>query len=80
MDFDVCGFVRKTATLVAAVILVSCEELDNDIEKHASQEDSTCVALDDVAKILSSVPLRPEHLREVHDAVVSSSENGDAEE
>lgn len=80
MDFDVCGFVRKTATLVAAVILVSCEELDNDIEKHASQEDSTCVALDDVAKILSSVPLRPEHLREVHDAVVSSSENGYDEE
>lgn len=58
----------------------SCEELDNDIEKHVQPQNSTFVGLDEVAEILSSVPLQKEHLKEVYDAVSSSSDNGYDEE
>ncbi len=58
---------------LAAVI--SCEELDNDINSH-SEGDEPFVAVEDVAKILSVLPLEKEHLKEVFDAVSSSSDNG----
>ena len=61
--------------------LVSCEELDNDPEKHVAQDkDSTGIVLDEVAHILSAVPLNTAQLQEVHDAVTSSSDNGYDEE
>lgn len=61
--------------------LVSCEIVDNDPEKHVSQDrDSTLLALEEVAQILSAVPLRTAHVQEVHDAVSSSSGNGYDEE
>lgn len=68
--------------MIAAVVLplVSCEELDDDIDRHVGQEDSTYVGLDEVARILSYIPLRNAHLTEVHDAVTSSSDNGYDEE
>ena len=66
---------------LALIFLVSCEIVDNDPDKHLGQEkDSTYVALDEVAHILSSVPLTSAQLREVHDAVTSSSGNGYDEE
>lgn len=60
----------------------SCEVVDNDMEKHVdgAQEDSTYVALQDVASILSAIPLQGNHLQEVHSAVISSSGNGYDEE
>lgn len=68
--------------LVAGFIAlnVSCEVLDDDIEKHTGQADSTGVGLDEVARILSCVPLKNAQMMEVHDAVTSSSVNGYDEE
>lgn len=61
--------------------VVSCEILDNDPDIHIrDEEDSTYIALDEVAYILSSIPLNTVQLNEVHDAVTSSSGNGYDEE
>ncbi len=66
--------------LVLAVVS-ACEVVDNDMEKHVdTQNDSSYVALHEVASILSAVPLEGEHLHEVHSAVTSSSGNGYDEE
>lgn len=60
---------------------VSCEWLDNDPEKHVGQDgDSTALALNEVAHLLSDLPLTKTQVREVHDAVTSSSGNGYDEE
>ena len=71
--------------LFAAVMLVaglcSCEEIDNDPDKHVQEEkDTTFISLSSVAEILSSVPIKRTHIMEVHDAVSSSSGNGYDEE
>ena len=61
--------------------LCSCEEIDNDPDKHVQEEkDTTFISLSSVAEILSSVPIRRTHIMEVHDAVSSSSGNGYDEE
>ena len=60
--------------------LLSCEILDNDPEKHVRDDDSTYIALDEVARLLSSLPIHTAQLAEVHDAVTSSSCNGYDEE
>ena len=61
--------------------LCSCEVIDNDPEKHVTEEkDSTFISLSSVAEILSAVPIRRTHMEEVHDAVSSSSGNGYDEE
>ena len=69
--------------MASAVILLaaaSCEYLDNNPDKHAGKTDSTYVDLDDVAKLLASIPMEASHLGEVYDAVSSSSGNGYDEE
>lgn len=75
----------KTLTLHIAVPLlmlaaVSCEELDNDIDKHVQDQDSTYIGLDEVAAILSSIPFQITHIQETHTAVTSSIKNGYDEE
>ena len=66
---------------VVLAVASACEVVDNDMEKHVdSQHDSSYVGLQEVASILSSVPLEGEHLYEVHSAVTSSSGNGYDEE
>ena len=41
---------------------VSCELLDNDMDKHVdNRKDSTDVALEDVASILAQIPIRRAH-------------------
>lgn len=66
---------------VVLAVASACEVVDNDMEKHVdSQNDSSYVALQEVASILSAVPLEGEHLYEVHSAVTSSSGNGYDEE
>lgn len=64
---------------LTAVLLVSCEIVDN---KGSIQTESAdvFVGLDEVAEILSQVPLESDHLKEVHNAVMSSSSNGYDEE
>ena len=66
---------------VVLAVASACEVVDNDMEKHVdSQNDSSYVGLQEVASILSAVPLEGEHLYEVHSAVTSSSCNGYDEE
>ena len=60
--------------------VVSCEVPDNDPDKHKVEEDSTSVGLEEVAQILSLIPLNNDHLAEVYQAVTSSSGNGYDEE
>ena len=57
---------------------LSCEVLDNDIEKHT--DNNRYVGLDEVAEVLSALPLDLQHMQEVYDAVTSSSGNGYDEE
>lgn len=61
-------------------LLSSCEIVDDDIEKHVNANDTTYIALEEVAAILSQIPLEPAHLNEVHTAATSSSSNGYDEE
>ena len=58
-------------------LLFSCEKV---IGEDSSDNDVSPVALDRVAAMLSELPLEPEHYREVHSAVESSSGNGYDEE
>ncbi len=67
--------VLQLTAAFSLVAVISCEELDNDINSH-SDGDEPFVAVEDVAKILSVLPLEKEHLEEVFDAVSSSSDNG----
>lgn len=58
-------------------LLFSCEKV---IREDSSDNAASPVALDRVAAMLSELPLEPEHYREVHSAVESSSGNGYDEE
>ena len=58
----------------------SCEILDDDIEKHTSVNDSRYVGLEEVAQILSAIPIESSHMKEVHGAAMASSANGYDEE
>ena len=62
--------------LTATVTLASCEVLDDDIDKHISQPDSTYIQLNEVTEILASLPLTYSQISEVHMAVTSSLSNG----
>ncbi len=68
-----CSF----ATL-SFIMTGSCEMLDDDPGKHADK--TTYAGLEEVAEILSLIPMQSFHLHEVHDAVTSSSGNGYDEE
>lgn len=59
---------------------VSCEKLDDDAEKHVSNTPGIQVSLNEVAEILSAVPLQQSHLDEVYKAASSSISNGYDEE
>lgn len=62
--------------LVFTLLLCSCSRIQEVGESDEIQD----VSLSEVARILSDLPLGPEHLAEVHDAVCSSSGNGYDEE
>lgn len=61
-----------------AVALSGCEELDDDLSVH--EVELAALPLDDVAVLLSEIPLGIDQIREVHDAVSASSVNGYDEE
>ena len=67
------------AVLSQILSVTSCELVDDDIDKHVSK-DAASVTLDEVAEILSCIPMEPIHLDEVHSAACSSSANGYDEE
>ena len=76
----ICVTVGITVMQAAVFGLVSCERLDDDIEKHVGKEDSVAVGLDQVAQMLSVLPIGQAHLDEVHNAACASSANGYDEE
>ena len=76
-------FIHANLSVAAAMMLLcvmSCEVLDDDIEKHGDVDSTMHVELELVARILSEVPLQEDHLREVREAVLASSTNGYDEE
>lgn len=63
---------------LAGLLAASCEILDDDIDKHAS--DRAAVPLSEVAQVLANLPLGADQMGEVFGAVSSSVENGYDEE
>lgn len=66
--------------LFLAASSVACEVVDNKISGNGTETPEVHVELDEVAEILAYIPLRQEHMQEVHSAVSSSSGNGYDEE
>ena len=75
---------KRKIMIIASVAVMSaagsCEILDNNVDKHTKDEDSVYISLDEVASVLSDIPLGVAQLNEVYDAVSSSSDNGYDEE
>ena len=69
----------RLLAVLPVITVSSCEELDNDIGIH-SEGEIPFIAVEDVAGILSALPLEKDQLQEVYDAVSSSSDNGYDEE
>ena len=63
---------------LAGLLVASCEILDDDIDKHAS--DRSAVPLSEVAQVLANIPLGADQMGEVFGAVSSSVDNGYDEE
>ena len=71
----------RIITIAACILAVSCEVTYNEVKEfQEGEEDKVFVRLDEVAEILSRVPLQASQMGEVHDAVMSSSTNGYDEE
>ena len=68
------------ATVLPAVLAVSCEMTYNEVDESSGNEERYAVRLDEVAEILSLIPIQKAQVEEVHDAVSSSSSNGYDEE
>ena len=66
----------KTDKLLFLLLLLSC----NRIPEPVGDRDNAALPLDQVAQMLSELPMEPVHFREVHRAVSSSSGNGYDEE
>lgn len=61
-----------------SMLAAGCEMVDRSGEEIVPEQ--SLVSLDEVARLLSALPLEGEHLCEVHDAVSASSANGYDEE
>ena len=68
------------AAALAAVSFLSCEELDDNVLKHTEDRKEEAITLDDLARLLSSVPLGASQMEEVSRAVNTSTANGYDEE
>ena len=72
--------IRIVALSAAAMsVACSCEILDNNPDKHLKDE-KVYISLNEVASVLSDIPMGTAQLSEVYDAVSSSSDNGYDEE
>lgn len=60
--------------------LSACEPLDDDRETHVISQENSFITLEEVAQLLSSVPLGAAQMEEVLDAASSSAQNGYDEE
>ena len=68
------------AAALAAVSFLSCEELDDNVLKHTEDRKEEAISLDDLARLLSSVPIGASQMEEVSRAVNTSTANGYDEE
>lgn len=66
----------KTDKLLCLLLLLSCNRIPEPLEDR----DNAALPLDQVAQMLSELPMEPVHFKEVHRAVSSSSGNGYDEE
>ena len=66
----------KTDKLLCLLLLISCNRIPEPVEDR----DNAALPLDQVAQMLSELPMEPVHFKEVHRAVSSSSGNGYDEE
>lgn len=66
--------------LALAILGAGCNRVEQDVVDQPGVEGCGLLSLEDVAQILSELPLEERHLREVHDAVGASSTNGYDEE
>lgn len=65
------------ALCTAGALLGACEKLDHAPEKYLQDPPPTRrISLEEVAELLSTLPIGPEQLSEVHGAVTSSEGNG----
>ena len=73
---------RRLVLATFALSLLACEHLDDNLRDHTSGKEPlpSCVTLEEVAQILSSVEIGSSQMGEVHDAVTSSTGNGYDEE
>lgn len=67
------------AAFVTAAGLVSCERVDTG-DPSVPPSERGAIVLEEVAEIFASIPIGPEQMAEVRDAVSSSTENGYDEE
>ncbi|MBO4339992.1 MAG: hypothetical protein J5835_00990, partial [Bacteroidales bacterium] len=70
---------KRCYYLPILALLLACEQIDH-TGQNAGQGNQSRVSSQEVAQMLSSLPLGEEQLREVHDAVSASSQNGYDEE
>ena len=70
---------KRCYYLPILALLLACEQIDH-TGQNAGQGNQSRVSFQEVAQMLSSLPLGEEQLREVHDAVSASSQNGYDEE
>ena len=70
------------AAALGAAILVACEKTETIVEPlpETREEPAAFISLEEVAGLLSSLPLERDQLEEVHDAARSSAGNGYDEE
>lgn len=63
-----------------ALALGACEPLDDDLNTHTQKTSASAISLEEVAQLLSSVPIGTGQMTEVKDAASSSAGNGYDEE
>lgn len=82
-DLIMKKMVRIVPWLMAFVLafeLCSCERLDNDVNKHITDNNPAYLELHELVEIMALLPIAREQMDEVHAAVSSSSVNGYDEE
>ena len=81
MDMKYRWMISGALCVLLAGLLPACEKVQTATEQlPAVQEESAYVSLEEVARLLSSLPLQTAQLEEVHDAVSASAGNGYDEE
>ncbi|MBO4435162.1 MAG: hypothetical protein J5769_06915 [Bacteroidales bacterium] len=71
---------KSTVLLLAAGLMSACAMIDPEKPREIPEETMTTVPMDGLARLLSTLPIGPSQMKEVADAVGSSSGNGYDEE